>query len=384
MFYTALIFFFITLFSTETGCRQSKSQVGKIPAEYVNWKPVKYAYSESGMEDKGFNIENILPEGYVRDASEDYTKYIQLALNKYNDLVFPDFPLLVSDEGLKIKSNRTIRFLPGSELRLKPSSKANYQIVFINKASNVTLYDPVITGDRDTHLGMKGEWGMGLRISSSENVTVYNPKVSKCWGDGIYISGNAEKGVPRDITIVNAYLKNNRRNGISVISVDGLRLENLYSGFNGGTAPMCGIDIEPDGFKDEIKNIVINNAKTEHNGGTGISVGLNKLYGNGDKDVSIQLNNPVDYGSYNGFLVSCTKSKSHNGEQIKGKISIENPLWKHNEKEAFSIFKLGEPALRLVLSNPAVTSPEGRKMSRQAFLETVNKRLSKNASFQLK
>src|SRR5690606_17673996 len=124
-------------------------------------------------------------------------------------------------------------------------------------------------------------------------------KVTKCWGDGIYISGNTDKGVPRNITIVNAYLKDNRRNGISVISINGLKLENLYSGFNIGTAPMCGIDVEPNSSKDEIRNIVINNAKTEFNGGTGISVGLNKLYGNKDKYVSIHINNPVDYSSEN-------------------------------------------------------------------------------------
>jgi len=144
-----------------------------------------------------YTIEKALPAGYVKDGSVDYTSYIQNAINNYTELVFPDFPLLVNDAGLKVPSNRIIHFMAGSEIRLKSSSKANYDIFRIENAVNVTLNGPHIVGDRYSHKGTSGEWGHGIGIYSSKNITVNEAKVYNCWGDGIYI-GTKER-VPNEI-----------------------------------------------------------------------------------------------------------------------------------------------------------------------------------------
>ena len=148
----------------------------------------------------GYKLEDSFPSGYVKDGSVDYTSVIQAVIDRYPNVVFPNFPLLINDTGLKVPSNRSITFLEGSELRLKPSSKANYDMIVMRSASNVTLYNPVLIGDRYKHLGTSGEWGMGISINGSSNITIVNPKAREMWGDGIYI-GPDNGVISRNITI---------------------------------------------------------------------------------------------------------------------------------------------------------------------------------------
>ena len=103
---------------------------------------------------------------------------------------------------------------------MKSSDKIGYEIVKIENARNVIIYGLRVEGDRYWRLNPgneKGEWGMGLVIKSSENVKIYNPIITKCWGDGIYIGrGDIEKP-NKNVLIFQAIIDDNRRNGISII-----------------------------------------------------------------------------------------------------------------------------------------------------------------------
>ena len=37
------------------------------------------------------------------------------------------------------------------------------------------------------HTGNTGEWGHGIAVFGSTNVTIENVDISQCWGDGIYL-----------------------------------------------------------------------------------------------------------------------------------------------------------------------------------------------------
>src|SRR5690606_33584071 len=150
-----------------------------------------------------YYVENALPAGYVKDGTVDYTCYLQSEIKKYSVIVFPAFAIQVNDKGLLIRSNRKIYFTEGSELRLKPTSKSKYDVIKIDRVSNVTLIGPKIIGDRNKHIGTSGEWGNGIGIYSSSNIYMENPRVYDCWGDGIYI-GRRDNSVSKDVTIVSA------------------------------------------------------------------------------------------------------------------------------------------------------------------------------------
>ncbi|HDR7507897.1 hypothetical protein [Bacillus toyonensis] len=72
-------------------------------------------------------------------------------------------------------------------LKSKTTNVVEYSIITVKDVSNIELINPNVIGDRDTHIGTTGEWGHGINIQGSSNITIQNPNISKYWGDGIYI-----------------------------------------------------------------------------------------------------------------------------------------------------------------------------------------------------
>src|SRR5690554_2330265 len=50
-------------------------------------------------------IEDYLPSNYVEDGTRDYTSYVQQAINENQNVRFPDFPILINDTGIFLRSN---------------------------------------------------------------------------------------------------------------------------------------------------------------------------------------------------------------------------------------------------------------------------------------
>lgn len=332
-----------------------------------------------------YDITGSLPDNYVKDGSVDYTKYVQSALNEHSNLVFPNFPILINATGLKVRSNSTIKFQDESIIILKPTEKAGYNIFEIRNANNVTLVNPVIVGDRKSHLAKDGQWGFGIGIYSSNEVRIIRPKISDCWGDGIYIGKSSDtKKIGKNVTIENAYIKNNRRNGISIICVDGLVLKDSYIGFTGGQSPEFGIDIEPNGYIDELKRIEITNLKTESNKAGGILIHLPRLYGGGIKNIDIRIDNHVDLKSPIGLRIQSYKMKAEDKGGIRGKIEVNNPRWEGNSIMPISAKSLLDRNIELVINNPIIVGEDNKERSKAAVKEIVSEAMNKNTSLKLR
>lgn len=105
-------------------------------------------------------------------------------------------------------------------------------------------------------------------------------------GDGIYVEGRGKLSASRDIHIKDVVCDNNYRQGISVISVDGLLVEESTFKNTWGTPPSSGVDLEPDTAVERLKNVVFRNCRFEDNYGDGIEVFLANLKTNSE-DVSV-------------------------------------------------------------------------------------------------
>ena len=328
-------------------------------------------------------LTDYLPRNFVRDGSIDYTSFIQIALIKNPNIVFPDFPVLINDSGLEIPSDRTLTFLKGSELRMKPSSKRGYDMLKMRNAHNVKLINPVLIGDRYRHLGREGEWGMGISINGGSNITVLDPIVREMWGDGIYI-GPQNGVIPRNITIKNAILTYNRRDGISIIAVDGLLLDSPYAAFSNGTLPMGGIVIEPDNNSDEIKNVLIVNPRTQENVGTGILVDFGNLMGGGQKKVSVTVLNHYDLKSKRG--VKAMSRVSDGTSTIKGDLKFVNPRWYNNSETAIFTILFGLNDVRLTIENPLIRDSNNSQLSKKETLNylTYKNRINRDAWYEIR
>lgn len=167
----------------------------------------------------------------------------------------------------------------------------------------------------------KSEWRHGISILSSKNVKIENLRIAETGGDGIYL-GVATRGVPcRDVVIRRVDCVANNRQGISVISVDGLLIEDSVLRDTFGTAPQSGIDFEPNREDEQISNVVMRRVLSENNAGDGFQFYL----GNLDSDGSETTVEIVDCRAVRnrgcGFYWS---AKGGTNRALPGKTLVEN------------------------------------------------------------
>lgn len=123
----------------------------------------------------------------------------------------------------------------------------------------------------------KAEWRMCLGLHGCENVEVEGVTLRDSGGDGIYVAGGSENRPCRNVRIRGVVCDNNYRQGISIISADGLTVEDSVFKNTWGTPPSSGVDIEPDSPEEQAKGILFRNCRFEDNYGDGIEVFLANL-----------------------------------------------------------------------------------------------------------
>ena len=130
--------------------------------------------------------------------------------------------------------------------------------------ANASIRGGQIIGERYLHKGNAGKYdGHGVAIIGATNVSVSDMMISSNWGDGIYLGTKMEDDWERDekgdiirskgkiyygchkVTISNCNITDNRRNNISVVDAHDLIIESCDISDAHGSAPQCGILIEP-------------------------------------------------------------------------------------------------------------------------------------------
>ncbi len=163
----------------------------------------------------------------------------------------------------------------------------------------------------------KAEWRMGLSLRGCRNVLVEGLRIESSGGDGIYIDGGSGQRFCKDVTIRNVTCFDNHRQGMSVISVDGLLVEHCTFANTWGTAPAAGIDLEPDGDDQSLVNIVIRDCTMENNEGHEILVYPKNLREHAP-DISIRFENcyirkTLTNGRPDGVAQGIGRNDQHHG-----------------------------------------------------------------------
>src|SRR5690554_6070389 len=284
---------------------------------------------------KFVELVDYLPNDFVKDGTVDYTVFLQQGLDENNNVIFPNFPILINENGLNAKCNQILNFPPNSKLIIKPNSEVRYGILNIKYVNNVVVNNPTLIGDKEKHLSEKGEWGMGINIWASKNVKINNPNISKTWGDGIYVGEPSlkerqQKGLSSytnyNITVKGGVIDDCLRNGISIVSgvdvlIDGTTIQNMNT-----KAPKSAIDIEPNGTYNEIRNVVLKNIVTKNNF-NGIIVFLVNLAQEKQYHVGkISIENHQDYSSKSALVIRNYHKRydNKNFHGVAGKIKIKN------------------------------------------------------------
>lgn len=152
--------------------------------------------------------------------------------------------------GLDVQSNTNLEIPPGTNISSLPASVLFTCTIKVYNKTNVKIFGGGrVRGEKSTHIGVTGEHGMGILVLASTNVTVENVAVDNCWGDCVYTGRATISGTPtncRNVTIKDCELYDARRQGISAVSVNVLKiLGNTIHGIT-GIAPGAAIDLEPD------------------------------------------------------------------------------------------------------------------------------------------
>lgn len=121
------------------------------------------------------------------------------------------------------------------------------------------------------------EWRHAVSIRGSRNVRVLGLTIRSSGGDGIYIRGGSGTLYSEDIEIRDTVLYDHYRQGISVISVRNLLIENCQLLDTGGTAPQAGIDFEPNRKDEYLINCLVRGCTIAGNRGPGVLAYLGKL-----------------------------------------------------------------------------------------------------------
>jgi hypothetical protein len=171
-----------------------------------------------------------------------------------------------------------------------------YFPIGVTDCTDVLIKGGTLRGDWRSHIGPVPDgmgMGHGIVIGEAQSVKLKDVDLSGFLMDGILVTGGAN-GPSMDVTLDGVRSKNNRRQGLTVTSVERLVVHpNCDFSDNGinGTDPGAGIDFEPDVLVDT----VINGAPFKAQHIRDVLVGMSRFTGNKGA----------------GVLVACPPSNRH-------------------------------------------------------------------------
>ncbi|GAA3410699.1 right-handed parallel beta-helix repeat-containing protein [Paenibacillus hodogayensis] len=198
--------------------------------------------------------------------------------------------------GVQLKSNVSLVLDQGAVFQALPNNQGTYMIISIFDCVRASVIGGTLIGERYTHTGTTGEWGMGIHIQRSQQVFVQGVNIRDCWGDGFYV--RASSG-----TIVNCVCDNNRRQGMSIVSANNLYINGCVFQNTNGALPEAGVDIEPDNAADHVRHVVFENCQFLNNAGRGFAADIR----NGTVCEHIQLINCVSQGNIRHSAIVLTR-----------------------------------------------------------------------------
>jgi Right handed beta helix region len=137
----------------------------------------------------------------------------------------------------------------------------------------------------------ESQWRHGIEMYGCTDISILGLTVESSGGDGVYLGGS-KQSFDKNVTLRDLSLRDNYRQGISVISAEDLLIENVEMSGTEGTLPSAGIDFEPNYSEERIIRCVLQSCVIRSNAGPGILVNL-KSFKKDSRPVDISIRDCV-------------------------------------------------------------------------------------------
>ncbi|MBQ6914307.1 MAG: right-handed parallel beta-helix repeat-containing protein [Kiritimatiellae bacterium] len=300
--------------------------------------------------------------GYARvswfgyDAA-DSTRFLKAALESRARRIIVDR----MDEGpwitcpLAVGSEKDVVFENGAVVEAKRGEfrQPTAALFGISGASRVTMRGRgILRMHRDDYMKppySRAEWRHGISALSVNGLVLEDLTVEETGGDGLYLGVVRSDPKPcRDVLVRNCDFARNARQGISVISADGLTIENTVMRDTKGMPPEAGIDFEPNAPAEVLKNCVLRNCTFANNQGIGAEIYL-ATFKASSEPVDIRFENCRMDGNRRSFTYSLGAGSTA-FPYDDGRVVLENCVLARGREGAVSIrrrkFATGETVFR--------------------------------------
>ncbi|HUU95466.1 MAG TPA: right-handed parallel beta-helix repeat-containing protein [Phycisphaerae bacterium] len=217
----------------------------------------------------------------------DGTESIQAALDSgAPQIVIPYVGKAWVVRPLHLRNGQTVTFEPGVVVVAQPGAFRGSKDCLLSgsRIRNVTLrgYGATLRMRRAAYAKPPyelGEWRHCLMLNDgSSDIAVLGLTLEASGGDGIYVGSNYKtQPACRNVLIRDVTCRDNLRQGISVTSVIGLRVENCILADTAGSNPQAGIDIEPSLPQHVVQDILVRDCQALGNAGSGLFVNVERL-----------------------------------------------------------------------------------------------------------
>jgi polygalacturonase len=203
---------------------------------------------------RGSTVRNVKNYGAVGNGIHDDTAAFQSAIKSLpsagGTIYVPAGTYLIDAlKSVKMRSYMHLKLDPSAKLVAKPTSSGEYTIVFAENVHDIEISGGQLIGERDHHKGTGGEGGHCIRVRGCARVTIRDIRLAKGWGDGLVVGPKPRFGqryiYSTDVAVANIVCSGNRRNGLSITNVLGMKVYDSEFSDTHGTKPQCGMDIEP-------------------------------------------------------------------------------------------------------------------------------------------